>query len=246
VFLEKSFQRTLIVSVCLNFTRTTYEQEQEQEQGLTRRNSRNSFRTLLHLLPSGEERAKCVMPIPSSVVLLAEARAICVRKNRMCTTYSQSLRKFFLRIYSQLPNPSVISYWENFSVHAFENTTQNFFQTTLLEKGGSDKETVQCSACFTIRRDVSRCLFGSGLVVCQRSSPPSGRSIGRSRCNIKKAQERKDLVSPLHTVLPCLTSPRLISFHIHLSRRYRNDCDPVWSDTCYRRNSLHRESGYRS
>jgi len=43
-------------------------------------------------------------------------------------------------------------------VHAFENTTQNFFQATLLEKGG-DKGTVQCSACFTIRRDVSVFLY---------------------------------------------------------------------------------------
>jgi hypothetical protein len=46
----------------------------------------------------------------------------------------------------------VITYWENFSVHAFENTTQNFFQATTLQIGG--KQTA-CSCCFTIRRDVS-------------------------------------------------------------------------------------------
>jgi PAS domain-containing protein len=47
----------------------------------------------------------------------------------------------------------VIAYWENFSVHAFENTTQNFFQPTSLQQ--ITDEVVQCSACFTIRRDVS-------------------------------------------------------------------------------------------
>ena len=54
-------------------------------------------------------------------------------------------------------------------MHAFENTTQNFFQTTTLERGvssgsagedagqggGTMGQGVQCSACFTIRRDVS-------------------------------------------------------------------------------------------
>jgi hypothetical protein len=45
----------------------------------------------------------------------------------------------------------VIAYWENFSVHAFENTTQNFFMPSTVTVG--DKQ-VACSCCFTIRRDV--------------------------------------------------------------------------------------------
>jgi hypothetical protein len=44
-----------------------------------------------------------------------------------------------------------IDYWENYSVHAFENTTQNFFQATTLETA---KGSIPCAACFTIRRDV--------------------------------------------------------------------------------------------
>ncbi|ORX38878.1 hypothetical protein BD324DRAFT_295567 [Kockovaella imperatae] len=54
-------------------------------------------------------------------------------------------------IYHLFEKSSVISYWENFSVHAFENTTQNFFQPTTLSVNGV---SVPCSCCFTIRRDV--------------------------------------------------------------------------------------------
>ncbi|KAK1921510.1 hypothetical protein DB88DRAFT_442679 [Papiliotrema laurentii] len=61
-------------------------------------------------------------------------------------------------IYHLFAKPSVIAYWENFSNHAFENTTQNFFQPTMLKAGGGGDDkasnTVQCSACYTIRRDV--------------------------------------------------------------------------------------------
>lgn len=46
----------------------------------------------------------------------------------------------------------IIAYWENFSLHAFENTTQNFFQPTSLSVG---EGMVDCSCCYTIRRDVS-------------------------------------------------------------------------------------------
>jgi hypothetical protein len=46
----------------------------------------------------------------------------------------------------------IIAYWENFSLHAFENTTQNFFQPTSLTVG---EGMVDCSCCYTIRRDVS-------------------------------------------------------------------------------------------
>lgn len=48
---------------------------------------------------------------------------------------------------------SVVSYWEGFSTHAFENTTQNFFQSIslALNTGGVNP----CTCCFTIRRDVS-------------------------------------------------------------------------------------------
>ena len=51
---------------------------------------------------------------------------------------------------------SVVTYWESFSVHAFENTTQNFFSPmTLLNGNNGGGEAVKCSCCFTIRRDVS-------------------------------------------------------------------------------------------
>lgn len=56
----------------------------------------------------------------------------------------------------------MVEYWENFSVHAFENTTQNFFMgtTILLGKFGNEdnrqerEREMRCSCCFTIRRDV--------------------------------------------------------------------------------------------
>ncbi|WWC67863.1 uncharacterized protein I206_101780 [Kwoniella pini CBS 10737] len=54
-------------------------------------------------------------------------------------------------IYELFSNPSVVSYWENFSVHAFENTTQNFFQPVGLSKPNT---TLKCTGCITIRRDV--------------------------------------------------------------------------------------------
>jgi hypothetical protein len=59
----------------------------------------------------------------------------------------------------------IIAYWENFSLHAFENTTQNFFQPTSLTVG---EGMVDCSCCYTIRRDVS--------LSCVSSSFPSPRS----------------------------------------------------------------------
>ncbi|WRT64838.1 uncharacterized protein IL334_001774 [Kwoniella shivajii] len=54
-------------------------------------------------------------------------------------------------IYELFSNPSVVSYWENFSVHAFENTTQNFFQPVGLIKPNS---VLNCTGCVTIRRNV--------------------------------------------------------------------------------------------
>ncbi|KAK8847352.1 hypothetical protein IAR55_005209 [Kwoniella newhampshirensis] len=55
-------------------------------------------------------------------------------------------------MYELFAKPSVVSYWENFSVHAFENTTQNFFQPITLAVGTSGA-TLACTCCFTIRRD---------------------------------------------------------------------------------------------
>ncbi|TYJ53591.1 hypothetical protein B9479_005796 [Cryptococcus floricola] len=83
-------------------------------------------------------------------------------------------------IYELFDKPSVVSYWENFSVHAFENTTQNFFQPISLstspdaafnsnpnynqnqEAGGmgmgmgvgAGAGLLGCTCCLTIRRDV--------------------------------------------------------------------------------------------
>ncbi|OCF37389.1 hypothetical protein I317_04504 [Kwoniella heveanensis CBS 569] len=53
-------------------------------------------------------------------------------------------------VYELFSKPSVITYWENFSVHAFENTTQNFFQRVGFTKGPN---VLNCTACCTIRRD---------------------------------------------------------------------------------------------
>ncbi|WWD07761.1 hypothetical protein V865_005865 [Kwoniella europaea PYCC6329] len=58
-------------------------------------------------------------------------------------------------IYELFSNPSVVAYWENFSVHAFENTTQNFFQPVGLTKSNPNGGiTLDCTGCITIRRDV--------------------------------------------------------------------------------------------
>ncbi|WVW78558.1 hypothetical protein I302_100514 [Kwoniella bestiolae CBS 10118] len=58
-------------------------------------------------------------------------------------------------IYELFSNPSVVAYWENFSVHAFENTTQNFFQPVGLAKSSPNGALLlDCTGCITIRRDV--------------------------------------------------------------------------------------------
>ncbi|EIW71326.1 hypothetical protein TREMEDRAFT_71132 [Tremella mesenterica DSM 1558] len=54
-------------------------------------------------------------------------------------------------IYTIFAKPSVVEYFESFAVHAFENTTQNFFQQVSLVVGGRQ---VGCTCCLTIRRDV--------------------------------------------------------------------------------------------
>lgn len=54
-------------------------------------------------------------------------------------------------IWKLLSKASTTSYWENFALHAFENSSQNFFQATTLE---TPKGPVPCAGCFTIRRDV--------------------------------------------------------------------------------------------
>lgn len=54
-------------------------------------------------------------------------------------------------IYQLFARTSVVPYWESFAVHAFENTSQNFFQQASLAVGG---RSISCSCCFTIRRDV--------------------------------------------------------------------------------------------
>jgi hypothetical protein len=46
----------------------------------------------------------------------------------------------------------VVSYWEGFSVHAFENTTQHFFMRSVIML--PDQKPLSCTCCFTIRRDV--------------------------------------------------------------------------------------------
>lgn len=67
-----------------------------------------------------------------------------LRNKRMCT---------FPLLPFKLTGLRAILYWENFSLHAFENTTQNFFQAVTLEVGDI---SLACSCCFTIRRDVSQ------------------------------------------------------------------------------------------
>ncbi|WVQ76100.1 hypothetical protein IAR50_005740 [Cryptococcus sp. DSM 104548] len=67
-------------------------------------------------------------------------------------------------IYELFDKPSVVSYWENFSVHAFENTTQNFFQPISLSTSPdasssnpnnlNSSSNLGCTCCLTIRRDV--------------------------------------------------------------------------------------------
>ncbi|ORY31039.1 hypothetical protein BCR39DRAFT_564755 [Naematelia encephala] len=70
-------------------------------------------------------------------------------------------------VYQLFAKHSVVEYWENFSVHAFENTTQNFFMSLGLVNpdsrqggyaGGQGENglgmDIKCSCCFTIRRDV--------------------------------------------------------------------------------------------
>lgn len=112
VFLERSFQRTLI--------------ELEKLIGYSATPTAVWRRT-------GE--VVCVAPSFSKLVGKTEEQLI---RNRTC-------------IYQLFTKTSTITYWENFAEHAFENTTQNFFQATTLQ---TEKGETPCAACVTIRRDV--------------------------------------------------------------------------------------------
>lgn len=112
VFLERSFQRTLIeLEKLISYSATPT--------AVWRR--------------TGE--VVCVAPSFSKLVGKTEDELI---RNRTC-------------IYQLFTKASTITYWENFAEHAFENTTQNFFQATTLD---TEKGEVPCAACVTIRRDV--------------------------------------------------------------------------------------------
>jgi len=112
IFLERSFQRTLI----------------ELEKLI-------SFSATPTVVWRRTGEIVCVAPEFCALVGKTEEEIL---RNRTC-------------IYQMFSKQGTIDYWENYSVHAFENTTQNFFQATALE---TDKGTIPCAACFTIRRDV--------------------------------------------------------------------------------------------
>lgn len=112
IFLERSFQRTLIeLEKLISYSATPT--------AVWRR--------------TGE--IVCVSPEFCQLVGKKEEEIV---RNRTC-------------IYQLFNKTGTIEYWENFAEHAFENTTQNFFQATTLE---NEAKTVPCAACFTIRRDV--------------------------------------------------------------------------------------------
>ncbi|BEI86509.1 hypothetical protein CcaverHIS002_0607960 [Cutaneotrichosporon cavernicola] len=112
IFLERSFQRTLIeLEKLISYSATPT--------AVWRR--------------TGE--IVCVSPEFCQLVGKKEEDIV---RNRTC-------------IYQLFNKAGTIEYWENFAEHAFENTTQNFFQATTLE---NDTKPVPCAACFTIRRDV--------------------------------------------------------------------------------------------
>lgn len=104
VFLEKSFQRTLIVSTPLPLCHPTSKAGLPYPGMIARigawahsRNWKNSYPTLPHLQPSGAEQARSVTPTPSFVDLSDEARVICVRRNLTSTPYWPNLRKSIQR-----------------------------------------------------------------------------------------------------------------------------------------------------
>ncbi|GMK57851.1 hypothetical protein CspeluHIS016_0406850 [Cutaneotrichosporon spelunceum] len=112
IFLERSFQRTLI----------------ELEKLI-------SYSATPTVVWRRTGEIVCVSPEFCQLVGKTEEEIV---RNRTC-------------IYQLFSKADTIEYWENFAEHAFENTTQNFFQATTLESGA---KTVPCAACFTIRRDV--------------------------------------------------------------------------------------------
>lgn len=55
-------------------------------------------------------------------------------------------------IYEFFEKPSILEYWEKFSMHAFENTAQSIMMpVTLKTSAGS---VTRCAACFSIKRDI--------------------------------------------------------------------------------------------
>ena len=51
-----------------------------------------------------------------------------------------------------LDTNSTLEYWEKFALHAFENTSQSVMTTCNVI--AADGKTIQCAACFSIKRDV--------------------------------------------------------------------------------------------
>jgi hypothetical protein len=49
-------------------------------------------------------------------------------------------------------NASAVEYWENFALHAFENTTRSVVGRCTLTK--PDGARVPCAFCFSIRKDI--------------------------------------------------------------------------------------------
>lgn len=189
IFLERSFQRTMIVSIPALPLPFPLKRDDIPGTPLTHplRSSKSSFRTLPLRRRYGVGPGRYATPTPSSASWSRGPKLSCSGGRATSTSSSTRPRKCSpshratipLFHYSTIPPftiplfqsqchwtgrladarrlPRVITYWENFSVHAFENTTQNFFQPTklsLANRGGGEQGHVACSACFTIRRDV--------------------------------------------------------------------------------------------
>jgi len=79
---------------------------------------------------------------------------VCYANPEFCKVFNKDVSELSAKkmyIYQLMSKASVVEYWEAFSVHAFENTTQNYFLPMTLTVDGKE---ARYSCCFTIRRDV--------------------------------------------------------------------------------------------
>jgi hypothetical protein len=145
IFVEKSFQRTLIVCFLTSVLRVNAHTMQELDKLIS-----YSGTPTVVWRRTGEI---CLVGVEFTVLtewtkedLLSEKKFIYE------VTQSPLPDKPSLTVVQLFENQSVVEYWEKFASHAFENSSQSVYTHCVLLK--PDGTPLPCAFCFSIRRDI--------------------------------------------------------------------------------------------